>query len=154
MLSEAANAFRVLQGAEIWATHGNWFESTQPLMAEDICKRFEWCSQINAEDHAKAQDVQAKFQSIIYRLLQVNSVIIMPTTPGPAPLINGESAEMNQYRNQLLAFTATAGLCGLPQIHLPLSTGDNPPVGVSLISNKNSDLALISLARSLMEKMK
>lgn len=154
MLSEAANAFRVLQGAEIWATHGDWVQATQPLMAKDIRNRFEWCSQIGIEDKAKAQDVQSKFKSIISELLQNNAVIVMPTTPGPAPLIETDSTEVNQYRNQLLAFTATAGLCGLPQIHIPLPTVDAPPVGLSLISNKNNDLALIALARSLMERMK
>lgn len=154
MLYKAADAFRVLQGAEIWSTHGNWFKTTEPFMAEDIRNRFEWCSQINIEDQAKAKDVQFKFQAIIQGLLQQNAVIVMPTTPGPAPFIEADSAEMNQYRNQLLAFTATAGMCGLPQVHIPLSTGDGPPVGLSLISDKNNDLALISLARSLMEKIK
>jgi Asp-tRNA(Asn)/Glu-tRNA(Gln) amidotransferase A subunit family amidase len=154
MLSEAANAFRVLQGAEIWATHGDWFQTIKPAMAEDIRLRFEWCSQINIEDLAKAQDVQAKFQAIIKGLLKEIPVIVMPTTPGPAPFIAADSTEMNQYRNHLLAFTATAGLCGLPQVHLPLATKDGPPVGVSLISEKNNDLALITLAKSLMENNK
>lgn len=45
-----------------------------------------------------------------------NTIIALPTTPGPAPLKGLPMAQMDDYRNRMLALTCPAGLSNLPQV--------------------------------------
>ncbi|MBJ7550255.1 amidase [Marinomonas ostreistagni] len=142
--------FRTLQGAEIWQTHGVWITQNDPDFAADIASRFEWTKTISANDVAQAKTQQAKFRTWLDEQLE-GSVLILPTTPGRAPLLTMQDNELAEYRNQLLELTAIAGLCGLPQLHLPVCDIDGAPCGLSLIGPRGSDLSLLALAKNLME---
>jgi len=41
--TKASEAFRILQGAEIWQTHGEWIEKENPVFSPDIQARFQGC---------------------------------------------------------------------------------------------------------------
>jgi len=142
--------FRTLQGAEIWQTYGVWITQNDPDFAADIASRFEWTKTISANDVTQAKTQQAKFRTWLDEQLE-GSVLILPTTPGRAPLLNMKDNELAEYRNQLLELTAIAGLCGLPQLHLPVCDIDGAPCGLSLIGPRGSDLSLLALAKDLME---
>ncbi len=45
---------------------------------------------------------------------------------------------------------AIAGLCGLPQVTIPIyNNSAQPPIGISFIGARGTDLALLALAREL-----
>ncbi len=142
--------FRTLQGAEIWQTHGAWIIQHDPDFAPDIASRFEWTKTLTASDVEQAKTQQAAFRAWMDEAIQ-DSVLILPTTPGRAPELTMADAELADYRNQLLELTAIAGLCGYPQLHLPVCEIEGAPCGVSLIGPRGSDLSLIAFAKSLME---
>ncbi|CUB03834.1 amidase [Marinomonas fungiae] len=147
---QTGTTFRTLQGAEIWQTHGDWITQNDPDFAPDIASRFEWTKTISADDVAQAKTQQAKFRAWLDEQLE-SAVLIVPTTPGRAPLLTMKDNELADYRNQLLELTAIAGLCGLPQLHLPVCDMDGAPCGLSLIGPRGSDLSLLALAKDLME---
>lgn len=149
LLSEASDAFRVLQGRQIWQQHGQWFTATNPFMAPDIYKRFAWCSTLSEEQELEARATAARVNETLQTVMANNQVLIMPTTPGPAPLLSTTEDDLVHYRNYLLGLTALAGLGGLPQLHIPIETKGEPPVGLSLLGPKDSDLDLIELAQQL-----
>ena len=142
--------FRTLQGAEIWQTHGAWITQNDPDFAPDIASRFEWTKTISADDVSDAKAQQAKFRAWFDEQLE-GAVLVLPTTPGRSPLLTMQDNELAEYRNQLLELTAIAGLCGLPQLHLPVCSIDGAPCGLSLIGPRGSDLSLLALAQDLME---
>jgi Asp-tRNA(Asn)/Glu-tRNA(Gln) amidotransferase A subunit family amidase len=142
--------FRTLQGAEIWQTHGAWTTQNDPDFAPDIASRFEWTKTISADDVSDAKAQQAKFRAWLDEQLE-EAVLVLPTTPGRSPLLTMQDNELAEYRNQLLELTAIAGLCGLPQLHLPVCSIDGAPCGLSLIGPRGSDLSLLALAQDLME---
>ena len=142
--------FRTLQGAEIWQTHGAWITQNDPDFAPDIACRFEWTKTISANDVSDAKAQQAKFRAWLDEQLE-GAVLVLPTTPGRSPLLTMQDNELAEYRNQLLELTAIAGLCGLPQLHLPVCSIDGAPCGLSLIGPRGSDLSLLTLAQDLME---
>lgn len=142
--------FRTLQGAEIWQTHGAWITQNDPDFAPDIASRFEWTKTISADDVSDAKAQQAKFRAWLDEQLE-GAVLVLPTTPGRSPLLTMQDNELAEYRNQLLELTAIAGLCGLPQLHLPVCSIDGAPCGLSLIGPRGSDLSLLALAQDLME---
>ena len=146
---DTANTFRILQGVEIWQQHGDWITQTAPDIAHDIALRLQWCKQITKQqvDHAKQQQIQIKQH--ISKLFDNVDVFIIPTTPGVAPRCNADEKTLADDRNALLEITSIAGLAGLPQLHMPLFSLHNAPCGLSLVGKKGSDLALIELAKNL-----
>ena len=148
----ASEAFRILQGFEIWQTHGQWIEMEQPSFSPDIQARFEWCKTLTDRDVKKAQEVQQEVIKKLNSILPDESyVMLLPTTPGAAPLLNSSREFMDEYRIQLMGLTALAGLCGRPQLHLPVLTDQASPWGISLLGAKHGDLGIIELAKKLID---
>lgn len=153
LLSQASETFRILQGYEIWQTHGQWITDQQPTFAPDIQDRFTWCATIDNFQYQQALKQQQTFIEHINYLFTQCDVIFLPTTPGPAPLLSLSGDDLVSYRNTLMKLTCIAGLCGLPQLHIPLSINSHAPMGFSLIGQKNHDKQLIEIARMLLEKL-
>lgn len=49
-------------------------------------------------------------------LLGNDAVLMVPSAPGPAPVLNLPQNELNTYRKQLISLTSIAGLAKLPQV--------------------------------------
>ena len=148
-LTRASHCFRTLQGRSIWQTHGDWISSNQPTFAPDIHARFQWCATLTADDQASAEIERASLQMDIDNWFTDVDLILLPTTPGAAPLLGADAHWMDTYRSQLMGLTAPAGLAGLPQVHLPVLTDQDAPCGVSLLGKRGSDKALLQLAIDL-----
>lgn len=152
-LQQGAEAFRILQGAEIWSTHGEWITTCQPTFAPDIASRFAWCSTITPAQQLEALKIQQQFNLKLKPLFEQADCLLIPTTPGSAPLLTMNDDELAHYRNTLLSMTCIAGLGGLPQLQLPLSGKNDAPVGVSLIGAKYHDQFLIDFAHTVLESI-
>ena len=76
-------------------------------------------------------------------------VLLLPTTPGAAPLLNTPASKLSKYRTSLLALTIPASLTKAPQISLPYLSSEQAPWGVSLMSLSGCDRALLDCAGKL-----
>jgi len=151
-LTWASETFRVLQGFEIWQTHGAWITQTRPNFAADITERFAWCQQISKNQFEQAAQDRIKIvQTLSDWIGDDQTVAILPTTPGAAPLLTESAERLADYRLALMGLTALAGLSSRPQLHLPVLRDQDAPWGLSLISARNTDISLIDLAQSLQE---
>ena len=61
------------------------------------------------------------------------------------------TVELEVYRTRMLALTSVAGLCGLPQVNVPLAQTDEGPVGLSLVAARGADEMLLDTAVALAE---
>ena len=145
---QTSDTFRVLQGAEIWAQHGEWLLSTRPDIADDIQLRINACATLTEAEIQDAQVRRDKFCEWFHELVE-QRILLLPTTPGISPLTSTPSSALATYRHQLLSLTALAGLSGCPQLHLPVLTLQNAPCGVSLIGPRGSDKQLLQIAEQL-----
>ena len=68
------------------------------------------CAQL-AEARAKREVITAKMAEV----LGDDGVLTIPTTPGPAPLLNMEYKALEDYRSNALQLTCIAGNSRLPQ---------------------------------------
>ena len=150
-LNLASTAFRILQGREIWREHGQWIEQQQPDFAPEISDRFSWCKSLTQDDERKAEATARDFIHFWQReiLPRDDRVLLLPTTPGAAPLLNTSALELLQYRSRLMNLTAPAGLTRAPQISLPYLNIDRAPWGISLLARFNCDRALLDCAARL-----
>jgi amidase len=139
-------AFRLLQGAEIWAELGPWIVETKPNIAPNIRSRFDWTATITAEQVSESQPVREHVMQRMKEMLADGAVLVLPTTPGIAPPVGLESEELLAFRTKALSLLCIAGLARLPQINLPLGTIDGCPCGLSIVGAHGADAQLLRLA--------
>ncbi|MCH8182438.1 MAG: amidase [Proteobacteria bacterium] len=144
------NAFRILQGAEIWAQHGEWVTEHQPDFGPGVRERFEMAARIGTDEVAGARRARDEAIQHTRRLLGDDALICLPAAAGAAPRLAAPAEEVDQFRSRALSLLSTAGLCSLPQISLPLGTIEGCPLGLSLIAPPNRDVDLLAVARALM----
>jgi len=148
-LDEWFEAFRVVQAAEAWRTHGQWFTDHPGATGPDVRARFEAASAVTAAEESAGRDQIAALATRI-RSLVADAQLLLPTTPGPAP---ARTAPLEDVRAATLRITALAGVGGLPALSIPELRVPSPlglaPVGVCLLGSQGSDLSLVRLARRL-----
>lgn len=148
-LSQWFQVFRLLQGAEIWAQHGAWVTRVQPDLGPGVKERIQWTSTLAAKDVAAAQEQREDIARRMEVLLAGNSVLVLPTVPGIAPLRNTPPAELDDFRSRAMGLLCIAGLARLPQVNLPLGKLEGCPVGLSLIARRGGDEMLLAMAQAI-----
>ena len=141
------NVFRVIQGHEIWAAHGEWVEQHRPVFGPGIKERFEMASRIRLSERDECSEKRKVITEHMLQILGQDGLLILPTTPGPAPLLNTPPASLDQWRTNLLSLTCIAGLAGLPQVTIPIAKVNGLPVGLSLLGPRGADEELLDVAR-------
>lgn len=136
--------FRELQGAEIWATHGEWIGREQPFFGPEIAARFAWAAGLQAMDHTSAQLRRMDIASRLRTLLGETGCMVIPTVPGAAPFCGGNPSQLEKNRSSVMMLCCIAGLAGLPQVTLPVTGSDGLPLGLSVIGGYGQDLRLLS----------
>jgi amidase len=149
-LSAWADVFRTVQGYEAWQSHGEWIEETQPELTAPVGGRFEMASGITAEAYDAAGVKRKAIREELANILGDDGVIVLPSLPMIAPLMDAEESIFEDFRTRALQMLCSAGLSGFPQISLPLASVDDCPLGISLMAPPGRDRALIELARSIL----
>lgn len=145
-------AYRVLQGAEIWRKLGPWITRTRPRFGASIAARFRDASEITPEAVAQWQPVRAAIAARMQALVPPGTALVLPTAPTlPLPL-EADAAAVGDFYARALPLTAIAGHSGLPQVTLPAGPIDGLPAGLSLIGARGSEHALIAAASRLGRK--
>lgn len=148
-LSKWADLFRTIQGIEIWQEHGHWIEYVKPTFGPGIAERFQWARTLNKEELSLKLAEREKLKHYLSNLLKDNGLLVIPTSPGEAPLRNLSLEAMEQTRTRTMSLTCIAGLSGFPQVTIPLVKSYGIPVGLSFIANQNQDLKLLKWVKRL-----
>jgi amidase len=138
-----ADAFRILQGAEIARQHGPWIDRHGPTFGPGVRERFAWVRAIDAEAVASATLARERVARHIDALLGDDALLVLPTAPGIAPPLRTPAAELEAFRARALALLSIAGLARLPQVTLPLGTLEGCPLGLSLLAPRGRDRGLL-----------
>ncbi len=142
-------AFRSLQGAEIHAQLGDWVARVKPRLGPGVKERIEWTATIKPAEIALAQSLRDAARARMDALLADNAVLLLPTVPDIAPLLNTPAAALDDFRARAMSLLCIAGLAGLPQVTLPLARLQGCPIGISLIAARGNDAMLLALARQI-----
>ena len=65
-----------------------------------------------------AKEMRESIRQHMDELLGDDAVLMVPSAPGPAPILNTPLQKLNSYRASLISLTSIAGLAGLPQVWL------------------------------------
>ena len=153
-LSECMEAFRMLQGIEVWRAHGEWIKRFNPTFGPDVAERFEWASTLKDEEMSDAKQVRETITKELTHLLDEKTILVLPTAPGVAPVKNAVGPELQNRRLHTLQMTCLAGLAGLPQLTIPAGYVNKLPVGLSVIAGRNQDQQLLTWVQAWMGSKK
>jgi amidase len=142
-------AFRTIQGYEVWQTFGDFVTRHKPAMGPGIRERIEYSASVTEAEAAAARKVRAEAREHILQTVKPGTVLALPTAPCIAPRIDSTPEELDRYRTRVMRLTCTAGLAGLPQMNLPVGTLAGCPVGLSFIGWPGGDELLLDLACAL-----
>jgi amidase len=149
-LSDWAQAFRVLQGAEIAQRHGAWAGENLDSFGADVRSRFKACLTIDSAQVQRAQSTRVAASRAMARAFSVPGTYwVVPTLPWIAPRTDASNAEVDDIRTRAQQMLCIAGLAGLPQVNLPWTTFDGAPLGLSVIGPRGDDEGVLAVARAI-----
>ncbi|WP_434480204.1 amidase [Gemmatimonas sp.] len=143
------DVFRVLQYYDIWEAHREWIARVNPTFGAQVAARFAAVAQADPHEVAQMRRRRDAIHAQLDALLAGNTVLLMPTAPDIAPLLQLPPAETVAVRERALALLCVAGLGGLPQLSMPLASRDGCPIGLSLVAGRGGDERLLSVATLL-----
>jgi amidase len=148
-LAELYQTYRVVQGWEAWQGAGELIEGLGLRLGPDVEARFAFSKTVTAEQADVANAFRRAFTAHITALLGDDGVVVMPTMPDIAPLLNTADGVFEVYRNRATYLLGLSPLCGFPQISLPFASREGAPLGISLMGPHGSDRSLVELATAL-----
>ncbi|MCG6868716.1 MAG: amidase [Gammaproteobacteria bacterium] len=77
--------FNRIRAPEIWDVFGDWITRTRPRFGPQVASRFDAIRETAGADAGSAQAFRRETTSRITELLRDDTVLLLSTTPGPAP---------------------------------------------------------------------
>lgn len=150
-LARWGSTFTTIQMGEVWAVNKEWVTKHRPDFGPGTRERFQQASETTQEQVAAAVQEQMAIRHHVDNLLNWDGVLLLPSAVS-APPPRGRGSEPD-VRRRLVALGSIAGLCGLPQVTLPVARLPEGPIGLSIIGPRGADEALLDLAVALADKL-
>lgn len=152
-LEDWRRAYHLASAHEAWGIHGAWIEQHQPVMGKAIADRFKFAATVSGEQASKAWSEIGAVKTRVRQFVGETSVVVLPSSASTAPRLDADPASVDDVRMRTMRITCVAGLSGLPQVSIPMVASSGKPYGVSLLGPAGSDLALLRLAKAVMERL-
>ncbi|MBM3152065.1 MAG: amidase [Chloroflexi bacterium] len=151
-LQRAALANGQMVQADAAAFHRERLASNPERFGDDVRLRLQAGAALTAVDYALARRVQAEEKRWFDGFFSEFDLLLLPTTPIPAPLIEGTDA-LEQAR-RLTRFTAPFNLAGLPALSIPCGeNAEGLPLGLQLAARPWAEAAILRAAFSYEREM-
>lgn len=151
-IDEWINVYLVLLSAQLQESHGTWIREHLDAFNGVTRKRMERSLAVSTPEKAWAKWKVGDLRKEGNAKVPEGAVVFLPTTAGPAPMLNQQTIQCGNAMGEILQFTVFASMCGLPQISLPLSATGGCPLGVSVMGAQHSDMALLAYALQILDE--
>ena len=153
-LDKWITVFQQVQGYEVWRSYGGWVRAHRPILSRGPRERLAWASTITLQDYYAGLAEMQEISKHIRDMLANGEVLVMPTAASVAPLRTTPLEEINATRLQSTYLLCVSPLSGVPQMTLPMVMQNDLPLGLSLLSGFNTDLALANFAADMVKSYK
>jgi len=135
-------AFRQVQAAEAWRTHGAWIEAHPRALGIDVEGRFRFGATVDPATEEAARARIAAWRAELLDLLGDDAWLVMPSGGPGHPRDLGLTGK-DEWRRETLRCSVPASAFGLPSVSVP--TGALPPAGLAVVAPPGRDRALLGL---------
>lgn len=101
---------------QVWQQHGEWVAAQQPAFGPGVRERFQMAAGVTRAQFEEAAARRAAARQRLEQLLGQDGVLMLPTAPGPAPVLNTPAEQLDAFRTSLISLTCISGLSGFPQV--------------------------------------
>jgi len=141
-LEELTMANSQMTQADGAAFHHERLTKNPDWFGADVLQRLQIGAALSSSEYALARRTQAVGRRRFEILFEEFDILLLPTTPVPAPLIEDTGAI--QASRQLTRFTAPFNLTGLPALSVPCGfTKTGLPVGLQIISKHRGEALIL-----------
>jgi len=144
------SADRTLQAAEAYAYHSERVGTSSQLYDPETLRRIRSGEGITQDQYHQAQQNLLKARAEIAEQFRALDVVVMPTTPVPAPRISDlmkDRALLRPTELLLLRNTRPANVWGLPAISVPCGfTSQGLPIGLQIVGPPSGDAIVLRAA--------
>ena len=142
-MREAALANKTMTQADGAAVHRERLKEQPDWFGEDIRRRLEDGARTTSTEYILARRTQAEVRKRCEQFFESHDFLLVPTTPIPAPTIEGNDAIEQAAR--LTRFTAPFNLTGLPALSVPCGfTEEGLPIGLQIVSRAWADAKVLN----------
>ncbi len=146
------NPDRTLQAAESFAVHAEFVARTPELYQPETLRRIRTGENFTADEIWRAGEELNKMRKEIGTAFEEIDLIVTPTTPIPAPRLDGLQRNPDQLRPReilLLRNTRPFNVWGLPAISIPCGiTKSGLPIGLQIAGAHGAESLVILLAHA------
>ncbi|WP_051193289.1 AtzH-like domain-containing protein [Nocardia jiangxiensis] len=145
-LDAVFTAFRTVQTAQAWDTHGELLTAHPDALSPEIAARFHAGRDIDSATRQSAQRLLDAMRAELLRSLPPGTVLALPSTSSAAPRRDTDPALLESVRQKTLRLTCLASLAGLPALSIPAVRADTRPIGLCLVAAPGQDHSLLAFA--------
>jgi len=150
------SAWDTILHVEATTYHSETIENRAELFSDNVRNHLEAGRYIPAVNYLKAQQFRSLFNSMFAQIFIKNHIIVLPTLPVTAPLIESQDVEFGGVQvtpqDSMTYLAWLANFTCLPALSIPCGKGkDGMPVGMSLIGPAGSDRKLLQLGQAIQQ---
>jgi aspartyl-tRNA(Asn)/glutamyl-tRNA(Gln) amidotransferase subunit A len=141
-IRQAAVANGCMTQVDAAAFHRNRMVQYPDRFGPDVLERLRAGAATSSSDYAQARRTQSEVRRRFEKFFGEFDLLILPTTPIPAPPIAG--TEPVEAANRLTRFTSPFNLAGLPALSLPCGfTTNGLPIGLQIVSKAWAEVKVL-----------
>src|SRR5690606_7562105 len=91
-------AMRYVQGWEAWQTDGPLIQRHALALGPGVKERFAWSSTVTRQQYEEHGRVREAYRQSLAALLGADGVLVLPTMPDVAPLLDDGEDQLDDYR--------------------------------------------------------
>ncbi len=149
-LHEGALANAIMTQADGAAFHRDRLKEHPDWFGTDVRQRLETGAKFTSTEYALARRTQAEVRRRCDNLFEEFDVLILPTTPITAPILEGENAV--ERARLLTRLTAPFNVTGLPALSIPCGfTSEGLPIGLQIVSRAWNESGVLRIGYSYQE---
>jgi hypothetical protein len=95
--------YRIISAHESWRIHGEWVEKHFDDLSATIAERFVFAKSVSDSAAAAAREQQLEIRRRLRQLVGEDSVLVLPSAPGVAPMLRVGAEEIEAFRQRVSA---------------------------------------------------